>query len=113
MSAAARWSYTAPATLWPLLALDGWSGGPQFGAPVAFQCDYKAEARTVKDGRGREFTVRQTLYTERADIKQGDRVLIGTSASVDPIAVGAVEVLHVGRYGDTFDRTADDFEVMT
>lgn len=113
MSAAARWSYTAPATLWPLLALDGWSGAPQFGAPVAFLCDYKAEARTMRDARGREFNVSQTLYTERSDIKQGDRVMLGTSASVDPIAAGASEVLHVARYGDTFDRVADDLEVMT
>ena len=53
------------------------------------------------------------LYTERAGIKQGDRVLIGTSTAADPIAAGAVEVRRVMRYGDTLDRKADDYMVAT
>jgi hypothetical protein len=113
MSSAARWSYTAPATLWPLASADGWSGGQQYGGPVAFLCDYASKSITRRDARGREIAVSLVLYTERADIKQGDRVLIGASTSVDPVAAGAREVLDVARNGDTLDRATDDYEVMT
>lgn len=113
MSSAARWSYNATATLWPLLSSDGWSGGAQYGAPVAIACDYASKSMTRRDARGREIVVSQVIYTERADIKQGDRVLIGTSAETDPGAAGAREVLDVARNADTFDRLADDWEILT
>lgn len=113
MSSAARWSLTATATLWPLLSADGWSGGQQYGAPVAFLCDYASKTMTRRDSRGREITVSLVLFTERADIKQGDRVMIGASTAADPVAAGAREVLDVARSADTFERLADDFEVMT
>ncbi len=113
MSSAARWSYTATATLWPLLARDGVSGGAQYGAPVPVRCDYASKSMTRRNAQGREIVVSQVIYTERADIKQGDRVLIGASTAADPIAAGAVEVLDVARNADTLDRKADDFEVMT
>lgn len=113
MSAAASWSYTAKATFWPKLARDGWSGRESFGPPVVISCDYSAEHKTMRDAQGVEFTTRQVIYTERADIKRGDRILIGTSTASDPIAAGALEVLSVTRHADTFDRVADDYEVAT
>lgn len=113
MSAAAAWSYTATATVWPLLGRDDWTGALSFGAPETFGCDYAAEAKRMTDDKGVEFVSQQTIWTERADIKQGDRVLIGASAAVDPVAAGAVEVRAVKRSADTFDRKADDFTVMT
>lgn len=113
MSAAAAWSYTAVATLWPLLGRDDWNGSVTYGAPQAVACDYSAKAERRTDALGVEFTTRQIIYTERADIKRGDRIVIGTSASLDPVAAGAAEVRSVQRYADTFDRLADDFEVAT
>lgn len=112
MSAAANWSFTAQATLWPWLGRDDWSGVESFGPPVVIACDYSAKAERRTDGRGVEFVSRQLIYTERADIKQQDRILIGDhSGQVDPIAAGALEVRAVQRYGDTFDRLADDWEI--
>jgi len=113
MSSAASWSYTARATLWPWLGRDDWSRVETFGPPQAFDCDYTAESKRMTDAKGVEFTTRQMIYTERADIKQGDRVLIGESAEASPITAGALEVRVVTRYGDTFDRAADDFLVVT
>ena len=114
MSAAAAWANTARATLWSLLGRDGWSGGLQFAAPATFRCDYKSEARRMTDATGAEFVTRHMLYTERADIKRGDFVLIGTSTETDPTTVtGAEEVRSVTRFGDTFDRRADDYVVAT
>ena len=111
MSAAARWANSATATVWPLLTQPDWKGPPTFGAPVTFDCDYKAEAKTMTDSRGREFTTRQIIYTERATINAGDRVLIGASTTTDPVAAGAWEVRSVQRFSDTFDRQADDYVV--
>ena len=85
-----------------------------FGPPEPVACDYSAKAERRTDGRGVEFVTRQLIYTERADIKQQDRILIGDHVGVlDPIAAGALEVRAVQRYADTFDRLADDFEVAT
>jgi hypothetical protein len=113
MSAAASWSYTATATLWVLLGRDDWTGAVTYGAPQEVPCDYSAKAERRTDAKGVEFTTRQIIYTERADIKRGDRIVIGTSTSLDPVAAGAAEVRSVQRYADTFDRLADDFEVAT
>lgn len=113
MSAAASWSYTSKATLWPLLARSDWTGAKTFGPPVVFDCDYSAESVRMTDDLGIEFTSREILHTERADIKQGDMVLIGASAVADPVAAGAFEVRSVTRFADTFDKLADDWKVAT
>jgi hypothetical protein len=113
MSSAAAWANTARATLWPLLGRDDWEQVETFGPPVGFDCDYTAKSERRTDAKGVEFVTRQVIYTERADIKQGDRVLIGEVATVDPIAAGALEVRATERFGDTFDRTTDDWVIYT
>lgn len=113
MSSLAAWSYTAKATVWPFLGRDDWSGAVQYGPPVVFLCDYSSESKRMTDAKGIEFTSRQTIYTEKADIKQMDMVLIGESAALDPIAAGAFDVKLVTRDADTFERLNDDFTVVT
>ena len=111
MSAAARWSYTATATVWPLQARDDWAGARTWAAPVPIACDYSGEARRATDAKGLEFTARLTVYTERADVKPGDMIAIGTHTGADPVVAGAVEVRAVQRDADVFDRKADDYTV--
>ncbi len=111
MSSAASWSYTAVATLWPRLGRDEWGGVETFGPPATIRCDYSAKAERVTDAKGVEFVARALIYTERSDIKQGDRILIGVSTSPTPIVVGAMEVRAVDRFGDTLERKADDYRV--
>jgi hypothetical protein len=54
------------------------------------------------------------IYTERAGIKQQDRILIGDHLDkLDPLAAGAHEVRAVNVSADVFDRIADDVEVLT
>lgn len=113
MSAAASWSYTSRATLWARTGRDDWTGQAGYAVPVQIVCDYTAESLRVTDAKGIEFTTKQIIFTERADIKQGDMILIGVSALADPIAAGAMEVRAVTRYADTFDQVADDYRVMT
>lgn len=113
MSSVARWSYTAKATHWPLQTAADWKGARSFGNPVEFACDYQAKAQNMTDSAGREFVSRQQIYTEHVGILAGDRVLIGESTSVDPVEAGAWEVKAVTRWGDTFERVADDYLVAT
>jgi len=113
MSSAASWSYTATATLWPLVGRSDWDGAMLYGEPSIFSCDYSAKAEQRTDARGQAFVTRQVVYTERADVKPGDMLLIGASAEPDPVLAGAFEVRAVQRNGDTFQREADDFELLT
>lgn len=113
MSSAAAWSFTSKATHWALLSRSDWGGVQTFGAPSAFDCDYKAESVRMTNDRGVEFTTRQIVYTEKADIKQGDMLLIGTSTEANPVTAGAFEVRRVARYADTFQNERDDYEVAT
>lgn len=113
MSASARWANTATATLWPIASPPGWTGVASFGAPVTFRCDYQGKTMLSTNSVGREFVSRLQLYTERAGIKEGDRVLIGASSAQNPATAGAFEVKGITRYADTFDRKADDYVVMT
>jgi len=113
MSQAAAWSYTHKATHWPMTGRDDWTGVVTFGPPVTFDCDYKAESVRMTDTKGVEFTSRQIIYTEKADIVQGDRVLIGEFTEASPLSAGAFEVRAVTRFADTFDGLADDFQVAT
>lgn len=119
MSAAANWSYTAKATHWASLGRDDWTGVPAFAAPVVFDCDYKAESVRSTDAGGSspsngiELALRQVIYTEYSAAKQGDFVLIGKSAVLDPFAAGAAEVRTVVRDADTFDRLTDDYRILT
>ena len=113
MSASAAWSYTANATHWPQRSRAGWGGALQFDAPVPFKCDYSVATRRMRDSRGDEFTSNLVLFTERSTIREGDRVLLGTSTAADPITAGAVEVRSVVRAADVFDRKADDYEIGT
>lgn len=113
MSSLSQWSLTSKATLWPLTGFDDWTGEKTYGPPVVIDCDYSAESKRMTDAKGVEFTTRQIIYTERADIKQGDFILIGVSATASPIAAGAFEVRAITRDADTFDNVADDYTIAT
>lgn len=113
ISAAARWSYTAKATVWSLLSRHPGTRAPVYGPPALIDCDYSSDSSTMNDSNGDPFATHQVVYTERADIKHGDMLLTGASTAIDPVAAGAREVRAVARQADTFDRKADDFKVGT
>jgi hypothetical protein len=115
MSSAASWSYTAKATLWPLSSRNDWDGGQGFGAPILIDCDYAGTSERLTDAKGEEFVSRLRIFTEHSGAKQGDRIALGSHTGVtDPLTFDdAAEVRLVRRYADTFERKADDFEVVT
>lgn len=111
MSSLAAWSYTAKATIWPVIDTDRY-GKPTFGAPIVIDCDYGGDGKRGNGNAGLEFVVKNTFWTEYAAAKVGDMIIIGESTSVTP-PDDADEVKHIIRYADTFYRTADDYAVMT
>lgn len=113
MSSLASWSYTATATIWRATGRDDKTGKYTFAKPEQIKCDYSAKSERKTDEKGVEFVSRMSLYTEYAAAKLGDYVLIGISTAADPIAVKASLVRSVVRNADTFNREADDYEIIT
>lgn len=62
---------------------------------------------------GSEVVVKNTLWTEYADAQTGDFIFIGESVESDPLVAGADKILQVIRYADTFNRTADDYALLS
>lgn len=114
MSSAASWSYTAKLTIWPKIGnTSGWDGGPQFGVPVLVMGDYKFSAKSMQGPDGTTFVSTYMVYTEFATAKRGDRVAIGDkTAQMEPSSDSA-EIKMVSRFGDTLERKADDFVLVT
>lgn len=113
MSAAASWSYTAPATLWPAMPRDDWDGSAAFGAPVPILCDYSSEAKIMRDAKGEEFLTALSVFTEHAAGKPGDMLALGDHSSSPAPVAAARPVRVVQRFGDTFARAFDDFTLIT
>lgn len=115
MSRAAKWSHLSKATIWPLSGRNDWDGGQTFGAPALIDCDYRSSDERLTDAKGVEFMSRLRIFTEYQSAKQGDYIAIGDhAATANPIGIADVaEVRLVRRFSDTFDRLADDFEIVT
>lgn len=113
ISSASAWSYTAKITIWHKLGIDDWTGAVTFAAPVVFMGDYSAQSERMVSAAGNDFVSKQTVFTEYALAKEGDFVLIGESADLNPYNVGAQEVLLVLNFGDTLDRKAPDYKLVT
>lgn len=112
MSSVANWSYTAQATIWRSIGTDEWNK-PSFSAPFTIACDYGGDSKRGNADVGREFVVKDTVWTEYAEAKEGDYLLIGVSTEANPISAGADEIKHIIRHADTFDRVADDYALIT
>ncbi|KFX20801.1 hypothetical protein [Pectobacterium betavasculorum] len=114
MSSVANWSYTAKATIWPVLDTDRY-GKPTFGAPVVIDCDYGGDGKRGNGNVGLEFVVKNTFWTEYADAKVGGMIVLGesTSSTSSTPPDDADEVKHIIRYADTFERIADDYAILT
>nr|DAL51219.1 MAG TPA_asm: Minor capsid protein [Caudoviricetes sp.] len=116
MSSLANWSYTAKATIWrKLVGAKDEYGDPVNGyaAPEIIMCDYQGGLSKRLASLGAQIVVKNTVWTEYSLADAGDYLLIGESTEVDPIAAGANEVRQVVRYADTFERSVDDYAILT
>lgn len=113
MSSTANWSYTAPCTIWRNLSIDEYGDSLGWSAPEIIMCDYQGGLSARIGSIGTETVVKNTFWSEYSEARKGDYLLIGESSEADPMAAGADEVMQVIRYADTFERTADDFAILT
>lgn len=120
MSDVANWSYTAKATVWRNLGKDEYGDPLGYSAPLVIDCDYQggmsekiAGVSASLGNLGSEVVVKNTFWTECADAQTGDFIFIGESSEADPLVAGADKVLQVIRYADTFNRTADDYALLS
>lgn len=120
MSDVANWSYTAKATVWRNIGKDEYGDPLGYSAPLVIDCDYQggmsekiAGVSASLGNLGSEVVVKNTFWTEYADAQTGDFIFIGESSEADPLVAGADKVLQVIRYADTFNRTADDYALLS
>lgn len=113
MSSLARWSYTAQATVWRSLGINEYGDSLGWSEPEIIACDYQGGLSKRVGAIGGEKVVKNTIWTEYALAKTGDYILIGVSTEVDPITAGADEIMQSIQYADTFERTADDWAIIT
>ena len=121
MSSVANWSYTATATIWRKLEGNDEYGDPMgYAEPEQILCDYEgglsrkvAGVSAAMGNLGTEVVVKNTFWTEYSQANEGDYLLIGESLLADPLEAGADQLIQVIRYADTFERTADDYALIT
>lgn len=113
MSSLASWSYTAQATIWKHLGTNEYGDSLGWSEPLVIACDYQGGLSKRLGDIGGEKVVKNTVWTEYALADTGDYLLIGVSTNPDPLAAGADEVMQAIRYADTFERTADDYAIIT
>ena len=113
MSSLANWSYTAQATIWKPLGNNEYGDSLGWSEPLVIACDYEGGLSKRLGDIGGEKVVKNTIWSEYALADTGDYILIGVSTELDPITAGADEVMQAIRYADTFERSADDFAILT
>lgn len=113
MSSAANWSYTAAATIWRNLGNDKYGDPIGYSAPEVIMVDYIAGLSAKIGSIGTEVVVKNTFFTEYALAREKDYILIGESELADPVEAGADEIRAVTRWGDTLERLADDWALIT
>jgi len=113
VSSLANWSYTAQATIWKPLGSNEYGDSLGWSEPLVIACDYEGGLSKRLGDIGGEKVVKNTIWSEYALADTGDYILIGVSTELDPITAGADEVMQAIRYADTFERSADDFAILT
>lgn len=83
------------ATYWAPGANDGF-GGLVYGAPVLIKCRWQERVTLVRNAQGREVPSRAVVYVDRKLLPQGMLILGDFVASLDPLAIGASEILSSG-----------------
>lgn len=118
MSSLANWSYTATATIWRSNGEDEY-GDNSFLPPEQISCDYGLDsnksitAGAGISGLGAGLVIKNAFYTEYDQAKKGDYILLGESQELNPVKAGADKIVHIIRYADTFERSADDYTLIT
>lgn len=121
MSAIARWSYKAVATVWPYSGRDDWAGTESFGQPYQILVGWEGKAETRKDKEGAEFVSRNIFWTELFGTdgspsgkmpKRGDMIAKGSFTGYAPAStaeqIQTVTDWEMNAFGDI-----PDYEIVT
>lgn len=117
MTSVANWSYTTTATVWKKGSPDEY-GQYLYDNPVVIACDYGFVSgntqNAVLSAIGREVVIKNTFWTEYANAVAGDMILLGEHAGLNPLELGADEIIVVTNYGNTLAREElPDFMLVT
>lgn len=96
------------ATYWAPAGNDGY-GGVLFAAPVAVKCRWQSKT-TLTRGDGQEVTSDTTVYVDR-ELQAKGYIILGTSASNDPIAAGARQII-TAQASPSLDATETLYSVL-
>lgn len=114
MSATANWSYTNVATIWPNLGRDPETREPLWGEPRTIACTFATMGDTQTDDNGQEFVPQDTVWHEdQAEIKAGDRVVIGEELVGALPPARAKPIRKVGGWDMSFFGEEADFVFYT
>ncbi|ELC0836178.1 hypothetical protein ACBE38_000893 [Klebsiella michiganensis] len=113
MSSTALWSYNKPCTFWKSLGFDEYGDPLGYEPPIIIMCDYIGGMSAKLGQMGKEVVVKNTFFTAFALAEEGDYILIGTSAELDPLNTKADEIRASTRWNDTLDGLEDDWAIIT
>ncbi len=102
MSKIARWSYKSVAVVRPFIAMDGMSGESVYGAPYEILCNYIADAKQERDGKGADFISAYLIYTEDSRPQYLDLILLD-EPEIDEQEIRARTVYDMKLFNDTND----------
>lgn len=113
MSDLSNWSYTAKATIWRYSGSDEY-GKKQFHSPEMIMCDYGMETVSKLGNIGSGIVIKNSFWTEYDQATENeDYILLGEHTEPDPVKAGADKIRRIIHYADTFERTADDYALIT
>lgn len=81
MSKIASWSYTSRATVKPMIGIDHFSGGLDYGESYAIDCTWISKHELLRDEKGEEFVSSSLIFTEDQRPKPHDMIRINDGFS--------------------------------
>lgn len=122
MSNTANWSYTALATVYPVIRGGGkWGDEITYGTPYLIDCTWQSSNEVVKDDMGKEFVTNNVFYTELkrngVDVQRSERGFYiakgDTTSQSDPRVAGADIIITVKEDDMSFFGEEFDYEIRT
>lgn len=122
MSNTANWSYTALATIYPVIRGGGRYGDEIiYGEPYLIDCTWQSSNEVVKDDMGKEFVTNNVFYTELkrngVDVQKPERGFYiakgDTTSQSDPRVAGADIIITVKEDDMSFFGEEPDYEIRT
>lgn len=113
MAFMSEWYMRDPATIYPRMAEDEWSGGVTYGPPYLILCGREGVSRQSRDTEGAEFVTRDIYYTGDTRPAYLDRIAYGDTTAQAWDAVSAAEIRKIARHGMSAFGYEDEYDLET